>query len=291
MTTALFDLPAPAKLNLFLHVVGRRDDGYHLLQSVFRLIDWCDTLHLERRGDGRISRTDLGAALPADDLCVRAARALQSASGTRWGVEITLDKHVPWGAGLGGGSSDAATVLIGLNRLWQLDWPRQRLAALGLTIGADLPFFIAGDNAWVEGIGERITPIALPPACYAVVKPAVAIPTAAIFGSPLLSRSTPPAIVLDFLADTRNFGRNDLQACAMSHDAEVGQALRWLERHAGTSRMSGSGSAVFADVGSDPGVGVGSDAWRQLMATLPTAWTGRWCRGLDVHPLRAWLTD
>jgi 4-diphosphocytidyl-2-C-methyl-D-erythritol kinase len=291
MTLALYDLPAPAKLNLFLHVVGRRDDGYHLLQSVFRLIDWCDTLHLERRADGRIARTDIGAVLPADDLCVRAARALQASSGTAYGVDITLDKHVPWGAGLGGGSSDAATVLIGLNRLWQLGWPRTRLAALGLTIGADVPFFIGGHNAWVEGIGERITPIALPPADYVVVKPAVAIPTVAVFGSPLLSRGTPPAIVLDFLADTKNFGRNDLQPCAVAHDVEVDQALRWLERHAGTSRMSGSGSAVFASIGSTPDGGVGSDAWRQLMATLPTAWTGRWCRGLEAHPLRDWLTD
>ncbi|MCB2020272.1 MAG: 4-(cytidine 5'-diphospho)-2-C-methyl-D-erythritol kinase, partial [Burkholderiaceae bacterium] len=154
---ALYDLPAPAKLNLFLHVIGRRADGYHLLQSAFLLIDWCDTLHVERRSDGRLARHDLGAPLPADDLCLRAAFALQRESGTTLGADISIDKRLPSGAGMGGGSSDAATTLLALNRLWSLGWPRSRLMALGLTLGADVPFFLGGTNAFVEGIGERLT--------------------------------------------------------------------------------------------------------------------------------------
>jgi 4-diphosphocytidyl-2-C-methyl-D-erythritol kinase len=291
MLTALHDLPAPAKLNLFLHIIGRRADGYHLLQSVFSLIDWCDTLHLELRPHGRISRTDLGPALPADDLCLRAARALQAASGTSHGVHISIDKQVPWGAGLGGGSSDAATTLIGLNRLWRLHWPRSRLAALALQLGADVPFFVGGRNAWVEGIGENLTPISLPQTAYAVLKPAVAIPTAAIFASPLLSRATKPAIVADFLADTKSFGKNDLQRCAEAHSSEVSQALNLLKCHVGSSRMSGSGSAVFACAGLMPGARVESDGWRQVLATLPQTWTARWCHGLDEHPLLGWSKD
>jgi 4-diphosphocytidyl-2-C-methyl-D-erythritol kinase len=171
----LFDVAAPAKLNLFLHVVGRRADGYHLLQSVFVLIDWCDTLHFERRSDGRLARHDLAAALPADDLCLRAARLLQSESGTSLGADISIDKRVPWGAGMGGGSSDAASTLLALNRLWGLDWPRERLMALGLALGADLPFFLGGHNAFVEGIGERLTPLPVPATWLAVIKPAAAI--------------------------------------------------------------------------------------------------------------------
>ncbi len=291
MITALYDLPAPAKLNLFLHVVGRRADGYHLLQSVFRLIDWCDTLHLELRRNGQISRSDLGPALPADDLCLRAARALQTASGTRLGVHISIDKKVPWGAGLGGGSSDAATTLIGLNRLWRLDWSRARLAALAIQLGADVPFFVGGRNAWVEGIGEKLTPIELPGAAYAVVKPEVAIPTAAIFSSHLLPRDTTPAIVADFLADTKSFGKNDLQRSAQAHSAEVSQALSLLEHHVGASRMSGSGSAVFACAGLTPGASARSEGWQQVLATLPQTWTARWCHGLDEHPLSGWSKD
>ena len=291
MITALYDLPAPAKLNLFLHVIGRRADGYHLLQSVFRLIDWSDTLHLELRPNSQISRTDLGPALPADDLCLRAARALQAASGTSQGVHISIDKKVPWGAGLGGGSSDAATTLIGLNRLWRLGWSRSQLAGLAVLLGADVPFFVGGRNAWVEGIGEILTTIDLPRATYAVLKPAVAIPTEAIFASPLLQRDTKPAIVADFLADTNLFGKNDLQRSAQAHSAEVGQALSLLEHHVGASRMSGSGSAVFACAGLLPGASETSDGWRQVLATLPQTWTARWCHGLDEHPLSGWTKD
>jgi 4-diphosphocytidyl-2-C-methyl-D-erythritol kinase len=293
---AFYDLPAPAKLNLFLHVVGRRDDGYHLLQSVFTLIDWADTLHLERRTDGRLHRHDLGPALPEDDLCLRAARRLQAASGCRLGADIHIDKQVPWGAGLGGGSSDAATVLLGLNRLWGLHWPRERLLALALELGADVPFFVGGHTAWVEGIGERLTPIALPvpPSRqhYAVVKPAAALPTAQIFSSPLLTRDTNAATVVGFLADasaaqaaerTGYPGRNDLQAAAEALCPEVATVARWLEARFGNSRMTGSGSAVFARAGTgDQPVATMPEG------TLPEGWVGRMCRGLDQHPLVGW---
>jgi len=291
---ALYDVPAPAKLNLFLHVVGRRPDGYHLLQSVFVLIDWCDTLHFERRSDGRLQRHDLGPALPADDLSLRAARALQHASGTPLGADLSVVKRVPWGAGLGGGSSDAASTLLALNRLWGLHWPRERLQSIALTLGADVPFFVGGRNAFVEGIGERLTPLpagALPPqAGYAVVKPAPAIATAAIFGSPLLSRDTPAAIVVDFLADANlrqqlqsGYGRNDLQPPAEASCGEVTQVASWLTARFGNSRMSGSGSAVFARIGAvDPPVAT------RFEEAIPKGWVGRMCRGLDSHPLVDW---
>jgi 4-diphosphocytidyl-2-C-methyl-D-erythritol kinase len=288
---ALYDLAAPAKLNLFLHVIGRRDDGYHLLQSVFRLIDWCDTLHLELRDGGAISRSDVvDLGLPADDLSVRAARLLQQASGTSHGVHITLDKQVPWGAGLGGGSSDAATTLLGLNRLWGLEWPRSQLAALALQLGADVPFFVAGRNAWVEGIGEQITPIDLPPARYVVLKPTVAIPTSVIFSSPLLQRNTPAAIVASFLADPDGFSRNDLQPCATSHSSQVQDALNLLAVPFRASRMSGSGSAVFAEAGLMPEAEL-SGTMQRLLATAPAGWTIRQCEGLAVHPLQGWAAD
>ena len=209
---SLHHLPAPAKINLFLHVTGRRADGYHLLQSVFMLIDWQDTLHIDTRDDGRLLRHDLNVALPEDDLCLKAARLLQMESGTTKGCDIRIHKEVPWGAGLGGGSSDAATVLLALNQLWGLHWARPRLEALALRLGADVPFFVRGRNAWVEGIGEAITPIELPPqvvnAPLALLKPPVAVPTAAIFGSELLKRDTEHAIVADFLAAPQRFGRN-----------------------------------------------------------------------------------
>ena len=289
--TALYDLPAPAKLNLFLHVVGRRADGYHLLQSAFVLIDWSDVLHFERRADGRISREDLGAELPEDDLCLRAARALQAASGCSWGAHIAIDKRVPWGAGLGGGSSDAATTLLALNRLWGLRWPRPRLLEIALSLGADVPFFVGGRNAWVEGIGERLTPFELAPARFAVLKPAVAVPTSAIFGSPGLKRDTEPAILSDFLANPFGFGRNDLEPCAKAYSAEVGQALEMLSRQFGASRMSGSGSAVFAYVGDAVS---GTDdpvrATNRQQATLPSGWSERLCCSLVVHPLAGWAT-
>ena len=281
---SLYDLPAPAKLNLFLHVLGRRADGYHLLQSVFALIDWCDTLHTERRDDGRLARHDLGVALPADDLCLRAARLLQAESGTQFGADISIDKRVPWGAGLGGGSSDAATTLLALNRLWQLHWPHERLLALGTRLGADVPFFLGGRNAWVEGIGERLTPITLPPRWWAVLKPAVAVPTAAIFASPTLARNTPAATIADFSANAAGFGRNDLQASACAYSSEVTEALALLEARYGASRMTGSGSAVFAEAGT----GTAPRLAMPEAAALPASWVGRMCRGLEQHPLVGW---
>ncbi len=295
---ALYDLPAPAKLNLFLQVVGRRADGYHLLESVFVLIDWADTLHFEVRSDGQLRRHDLGPALPADDLCLRAARALQNACGTALGADIHIHKHVPWGAGMGGGSSDAATTLLALNRLWQLNWPRQRLAHIGLTLGADVPFFISGHNAFVHGIGEKLHPIEVPAAAYAVVKPPPAIPTRDIFEHPLLVRDNRTVIVAGSFegigaagwpaewqaaSDGRLFGRNDLQAAAQDRCPEVAQAARWLEARYGNSRMTGSGSAVFARVGA-----VDSPVATFAQEELPAGWVGRRCQGLTVHPLRKW---
>jgi 4-diphosphocytidyl-2-C-methyl-D-erythritol kinase len=296
---ALYDVPAPAKLNLFLHVVGRRPDGYHLLQSVFVLLDWCDILHFERRSDGRLQRHDLGPALPADDLSLRAARALQQASGCPLGADLSVMKHLPWGAGLGGGSSDAASTLLALNRLWGLHWPRERLQALAITLGADVPFFVGGHNAFVAGIGEQLHALpaaALPAQHYAIVKPPPAIATAAIFGSPLLVRDTKPAIVMSFLADEQlaaklcqGYGRNDLQPPAEASCPEVAQAARWLEASFGNSRMSGSGSAVFARIGASNGT-VGQPMATDWPASLPAGWVGRMCRSLGHHPLVDWAS-
>jgi 4-diphosphocytidyl-2-C-methyl-D-erythritol kinase len=299
---SIFDVPAPAKLNLFLHVVGRRPDGYHLLQSPFVLIDWMDTLHFEARADGRLVRHDLGPKLPEDDLCLRAARALQAQSGGALGADISILKQVPWGAGLGGGSSDAATTLLALNRLWGLNWPRERLAAIGLSLGADVPFFIGGHNAFVEGIGEQLTPIALPPMAFAVVKPDAAIATRDIFTHPALIRDTEPAILAGYLEhvqqeggliNSQAFGRNDLQAPAQLVCAAVGEAARWLEERFGNSRMTGSGSAVFSRLSTDSGSSGSSGIADSSLATIPGAglapgWVGRVCRSLAEHPLRDW---
>jgi 4-diphosphocytidyl-2-C-methyl-D-erythritol kinase len=303
---ALYDLPAPAKLNLFLHVVGRRPDGYHLLQSLFVLIDWADTLHLERRDDGRLHRHDLGPALPDEDLCLRAARALQSASGTALGADLSIVKRVPWGAGLGGGSSDAATTLLALNRLWGLRWSRERLAEIGLGLGADVPFFLGGANAFVEGIGERLTPVTLPPAQYLVVKPAAVIATRDIFTHPALRRDTEPVILSGSFEDSAGgvlrpgFGSNDLQGPAESVCPEVAEVARWLQDRFGNSRMSGSGSAVFAradtnridsqDPGrADPPLAMPvTQALDELRQTRP-GWVGRNCRSLARHPLADWV--
>lgn len=221
--TELRDLPAPAKLNLFLHITGRRADGYHLLQSVFVPIDWADRIHLTRVEGGAISRVDLGEALPADDLCLRAARLLQEASGTAWGVRIEIDKHIPSGAGMGGGSSDAATVLIGLNRLWQLNWRRERLMPLAQRLGADVPFFLGEGPAFVEGIGEQLTPIPHAPQRFHVVKPAASLPTAKIFADPLLPRSTNPIKVAVFLDSQREQAASQVAMLQAGHLNQAGQ--------------------------------------------------------------------
>ncbi|MFL6680078.1 MAG: 4-(cytidine 5'-diphospho)-2-C-methyl-D-erythritol kinase [Burkholderiaceae bacterium] len=284
---AFYDLPAPAKLNLFLHITGRRADGYHLLQSVFILIDWADTLHVERRDDGLLRRHDLGPALPADDLSLRAARALQQASGCPHGADISVLKSVPWGAGMGGGSSDAATVLLALNRLWALNWPRRRLLELAVPLGADVPFFVGGDNAFVEGIGEQLTPVAWAPRRYAVVKPAEGLGTAGIFSHPDLARDTEAATLAGSVAqlnaqheDGKAFGRNDLQPVAQALCPPIAQVANWLETRFGNSRMTGSGSAVFATVGADAG------SWQA--GDVPDGWNARMCRSLAHHPLKGW---
>ena len=274
----LLDVPAPAKLNLFLHITGRREDGYHLLQSVFMLIDWCDTLHFELRRDARITRRDLGTTLPADDLIVRAARLLQAASGTSLGADIAIDKRIPAQAGMGGGSSDAASTLLALNRLWQLNLPRPQLEQLGLQLGADVPFFLRGHNAWVEGIGEQITPVALPPARFCVLKPAAGVDTASIFRHPQLERATKPATIADFAADPYGFGHNDLQPVAQALCPEVSQALALLESQGLQARMTGSGSAVFAHLAT-PG---------HAAIQAPDHWVVRECGNLEVHPLQGW---
>jgi 4-diphosphocytidyl-2-C-methyl-D-erythritol kinase len=274
---ALYDVPAPAKLNLFLHITGRRPDGYHLLQSAFMLVDWHDTLHFELRPGGLISREDLGAPLPADDLCLRAARALQQATGHAGGAHIVVDKQLPAQAGMGGGSSDAASCLLALNRLWGTGLPLPALEKIGLALGADVPFFLRGRNAWVEGIGERITPLDLPPARFAVLKPPQGLETRLIFGDPALKRDTAPAIISGFAANPYGFGTNDLQSVAQRLCPGVTQALQRLAAQGLKARMTGSGSAVFAPL-----------AQGQEPAAAPQGWSGRACSNLEVHPLAGW---
>ncbi len=274
---SLYDVPAPAKLNLFLHIVGRRADGYHLLESVFMLIDWHDTLHFEMRADGQISREDLGPPLPADDLVVRAAHALQKLTGTRLGAHIAVDKRIPAQAGMGGGSSDAASTLLALNRLWQLNLGLDTLLPLGLALGADVPFFLGGHNAWVSGIGEKMTPIELPAAQFLVVKPADGLATERIFSHPQLKRDTEPAIISGFAADAYGFGRNDLQPVAQQICPGIFQALACLKDLGLDGRMTGSGSAVFARTVHDMDV--------QVMPGFQV----KQCANLPAHPLVGWV--
>lgn len=278
MLQSLHNVLAPAKLNLFLHITGRRADGYHLLQSVFMLIDWCDTLHFDVKLDGTIQRIDLNTPLPADDLIVRAARALQSASGTTLGAEIRIDKQIPAQAGMGGGSSDAATTLLALNKLWGLNWPVSKLLPLGLALGADVPFFLHGHNAWVEGIGEKISPVLVPPSRFVVIKPNAGIETAQIFGSPALERATKTATIFDFAAQPYDFGRNDLQPVAQALCPEIEMALQWLQSFGLKPRMTGSGSAVFAQLPE-----------HTVVDTPPHNWQVQICRNMVSHPLREWM--
>ena len=297
---AIYDVPAPAKLNLYLHVVGRRSDGMHLLESLMVLIDWCDTIHVEPRADGLLRRNDTAAVLPADDLSLRAARALRAASGAALGADITVDKQVPWGAGLGGGSSDAASTLLALNRLWRLDWPLERLLPIGLALGADVPFFLAGTHAFASGIGERLVPADVAPAWFAVVKPAAALATADVFARPEVAERVAAARIAGFpevvsgvdaepgvrgetgprLAE--GFGTNDLQAAAEALCPEVERAAASLRRTYGNSRMTGSGSAVFARAGG------GAAPSAAMPSDWPEGWSGRMCRSLRQHPLAGW---
>lgn len=294
---ALYDIPAPAKLNLFLHITGRRPDGYHLLQSVFMLIDWCDRLSFEHRSDGVIAREDLGArGLPAEDLCVKAARALQAATGCTQGVQIGLDKRLPTEAGLGGGSSNAATCLLALNRLWGLGLKRAELTAIGLQLGADVPFFLSGHNAWVEGVGEHITPISLPPTRFLIVKPPTGASTPRIFSDCALKRDTKLAILQGFAAsgpDDQQSGlmrcniqqllestHNDLQPVVANLCPEMVDCLRWLESHGLQGRMTGSGTSVFAQT-----------QHSLNFSNAPARWTVRECSNMDAHPLQGWCSD
>jgi 4-diphosphocytidyl-2-C-methyl-D-erythritol kinase len=291
----LLDVPAPAKLNLFLHITGRRPDGYHLLQSVFMLVDWCDTLHFELRADGLITREDLTPGdLPAEDLCVRAARALQMATACTLGVHIGLHKRLLAEAGMGGGSSDAATCLLALNRLWGLGLSRPALCDIGLQLGADVPFFIGGHNAWVEGVGEQLTPVRLPAQRFVIVKPPGGASTQRIFTAPELKRDTKPAIIEDFaayesidrsagewsIADTRQLldaTRNDLQPVAQALCPEVGDCMAWLKGQDLPGRMTGSGTAVFAPLGEST-----------VLSGAPDSWRVHVCNNMDAHPLSDW---
>lgn len=288
---SLQNVLAPAKLNLFLHITGRRTDGYHLLQSVFMLIDWYDTLHFEVRPNGQISREDLSVPLPADDLITRAARLLQETSGTSMGAHIAIDKSIPAQAGMGGGSSDAATCLLALNKLWNLNYSVNQLAQLGLQLGADVPFFIRGHNAWVEGIGEIMTPVTLSPAQFAVVKPPEGLETSKIFGDQALKRDTKPATISVFAADPYGFGHNDLQPVAQRLCPQISESIAWLETARLASavvkgRMTGSGSAVFAQVPR------GTDL--SQMPQVPATWQNwkiRMCGNLEVHPQKGWASS
>jgi len=275
MTTAAERFAAPAKLNLFLHVIGRRPDGYHLLQTAFRLIDLCDWLTIALREDGTVQvEGDLPGVAPERNLVMRAAQALKRAAGTRGGATIRLEKRIPMGAGLGGGSSDAATTLIALNRLWRTGLDRDDLAALAVSLGADVPFFLFGRNAFGEGIGERLTALDLAPAWYVVLTPPVAVPTAAMFAAPELTRDAKPIKITAFF---KGFGRNDLEPVVCARYPAVAQHLAWLKGF-GDARMSGSGASVFAEFASE------TEA-RAVVARIPEGMRGFAVRGLDRHPL------
>jgi 4-diphosphocytidyl-2-C-methyl-D-erythritol kinase len=271
--------PAPAKLNLFLHVVGRRPDGYHLLQTAFRLIELCDWLRFTPRPDAEVR---LARGLPGiaenEELAVRAARLLQSVAGSNRGVDIEIEKNIPIGGGLGGGSSDCATTLAVLNRLWGLDFSKERLAAMALSLGADVPFFLFGSNAFAEGIGERLVPLELPPAWYVVLVPPVSVSTQAIFTAPELTRKSKTIKMSGFSA---GFGRNDLESVVCRRHAEVAAHLEWL-REFGDARMSGSGACVFVEFAAE------RDA-RSVLSRMPAEMRGFAVRGLDRHPLAVLL--
>jgi 4-diphosphocytidyl-2-C-methyl-D-erythritol kinase len=277
--------PAPAKLNLFLHVVGRRDDGYHLLQTLFRFIDLSDTLRFTPRQDGEVRRVNaLDGVPPEQDLCVRAARLLQQETGCPLGVDIELEKRIPMGGGLGGGSSDAATTLLALNRLWGLGLSRERLMQLGLTLGADVPVFVFGQNAFAEGVGEELQAYPLPDAWYVVLCPPVHVPTARIFTHPELTRDT-ISMTMRALPGGRVFraGRvaglhNDLQAVACGLYPEVARHLAWLERFA-PALMTGSGACVFAEFATE-------EEAKAVLQQLPQDMRGFAVQGLQEHPLK-----
>ncbi len=281
MTAAakLHGCPAPAKLNLFLHVTGRRADGYHLLQTAFRLLDLADTLDFDLRSDGLIHRRSaLAGVAAADDLTVRAARLLQEHTGCRYGADITVHKRLPIGGGIGGGSSDAATTLIALNRLWDTGLSRAELQTLGLQLGADVPLFVFGRDAFAEGIGEALQAVELAPACYVLLYPGITVPTAAVFSAEDLTRNTAPIKMADFVTGITG---NDLQAVACRLYPQVQAAIDWLQAYS-PARMTGSGSCVFAQVDS-------AAQADHIVASCPPGWKAWKVCSLARHPLYEWL--
>lgn len=268
--------PAPGKLNLFLHVIGRRSDGYHLLQTAFRLIERADRVGIAVRGDGEIRRHDPLPGVPVEqDLCLRAARLLQQGCGTRQGADLALEKNLPIGGGLGGGSSDAATTLIVLNRLWHADLSRGELLALATQLGADVPFFVFGENALGEGIGEQLTALALPPAWYLVLVPPTVLSTAEVFSDNALTRNTKPLKIPPFFS---GLGANDLEAVALKRRPEIAAHLQWLRARQSQARMTGAGACVFAEFATEVEA-------RAALGELPGAMRGFVARGLERHPL------
>jgi 4-diphosphocytidyl-2-C-methyl-D-erythritol kinase len=273
--------PAPAKLNLFLHVTGRRADGYHELQTLFQLIDLCDTITISLRGDGLIERPAGPAGVaPEADLTLRAALALKQATGTRQGADLRVHKRIPQGAGLGGGSSDAATTLLALNELWGCRLSLQDLASLALPLGADVPVFIQGSSAWAEGIGERLTPVSLPEAWYVIIYPGVGVSTREVFQSPELTRNSPLITIRAFF---QSGGRNDCEPVVRARSPEVAAAIDWLARE-GSARLTGTGSCVFAARSS------AADAER-LAARVPDRWMSFVARGLNSSPVHEQLRE
>ena len=267
--------PAPAKLNLFLHITGRRPDGFHDLQTIFQLIDLCDDIAITVRDDGRIERTAGPATVPPEtDLVVRAANALREATGTPLGASIGVTKHIPMGAGLGGGSSDAATALLALNHLWATGLTPQRLAEIGLTVGSDVPVFVAGSSAWAEGRGERLEPVELPERWFVVVNPRVHVPTALVFQAAELTRNSPK---ITMRAAFLTSGRNDCESVVRAQFPEVADALDWLGQH-GSAHLTGTGASVFADFAR------AADAER-VAARVPDRWTSFVARGLNTSPV------
>jgi 4-diphosphocytidyl-2-C-methyl-D-erythritol kinase len=269
--------PAPAKLNLFLHITGRRSDGYHDLQTVFQLIDLADDIHIQIRADGLIERPLGPQGVPADaDLVVRAARALQAAAGTRLGADLSVTKRIPMGGGLGGGSSDAATVLVALNQMWECGLNSDELADIGVKLGADVPVFVRGHSAWAEGRGERLTALDLPQSWFALVHPQVHVPTAAVFQAPELTRNSPPITMGGFL---RSGGRNDFEPVVRARYPEVARALDWLG-HFAPARLTGTGACVFAPCAAQ-------DEAQDIVTRVPAPWRGMVARGMNVSPLLA----
>ncbi len=266
---------APAKLNLFLHVLGRRDDGYHELQTVFQFIDYCDHLRFRLRDDNQVIRVAGAQNVAADDdLVIRAARSLQQASSTQQGAEISVEKRIPMGAGLGGGSSDAATTLVALNYLWNLNLDENTLAELGLELGADVPVFVRGRAAWAEGVGEKLQDVELRQPWYLVIKPDCSIATAEIFNAPELTRNTDTITIRAFLGGA---GRNDCDPVARGRYPAVAESLDWLGQFA-EARMTGTGSCIFAEFD-------GQERAQDVLVKLPPKWTGFVARGLNRSPL------